>query len=106
MYIKKLNTQLYKIHLKCANYWNNIWAYIQESIERKLQDETEELYMKLNRKIDNLMKGKDTRTKHNHIHQQHKFYKRTINLMNIFFTKEELETLDLGLQHSTEKPLN
>ena len=106
LYFKKqqLNTQLYKLHLKCANYWKNTWGYIQDSIERKLQEETEELYKKLNNKIDNLTKGKETRTKHNHNHQQHKFYKRTANLTNIIFTKEELETLDLGLQHST-KPL-
>ena len=107
LYVKKqqLNTQLYRLHLKCANYWNNTWAYIQDSIERKIQDETEELYKKLNKKIDNLMKGKDTRTKRSHSHQQHKFYKRAVNLTNIVFMKEELETLDLGLQHSTRKPL-
>jgi len=106
LYFKKqqLNTQLYKLHLKCANYWKNTWGYIQDSIERKLQEETEELYKKLNNKIDNLTKGKETRTKHNHNHQQHKFYKRTANLTNIIFTKEELETLDLGLQHSTKNP--
>jgi len=98
-------TQLYKLHLNCANYWNNTWSYIQDSIERKLQEENEELYKKLNNKIDNLTKGKGTGTKRNHTHQQHNFYKRTANLTNITFTKEELETLDLGLQHSTKQPL-
>jgi hypothetical protein len=41
LYIKKqqLNTQLYQTRLKCANYWNYTWAYIQENIERKLQHE-------------------------------------------------------------------
>jgi len=105
LYIKKqqLNVQLYKLHLNCANYWNNTWSYIQDSIERKLQVENEELYKKLNNKIDNLMKGNGTGTKRNHTHQQHNFYKRTANLTDIIFTKEELETLDLGLQHSTKK---
>jgi hypothetical protein len=51
------------------------------------------------------MKGKDTRTKRNHIHQQHNFYKRTVNQTNIIITKEELESLELGLQYSTESPL-
>jgi len=64
----------------------------------------ENTYNKLNKKIDELMK-KQGKTKPQYINQGQNFYKRTVNLKNITFTKEEQNVLDLGLQHNIEKPL-
>jgi len=49
---QKLNEQLYRLHLNCANYWNKSWPHIQDHLEQRLQKETEDLYSRLNRKID------------------------------------------------------
>jgi len=107
LYIKKqkLNEQLYKHHLKCAAIWHNPCLFIQNHIDGNLQLETEALYDKLNRKIDNLI-NKQIRKKGSHQPIQHqRFYQRTIILTNIRFTKEEQTVLDYGLQYSLQKPL-
>jgi len=65
----------------------------------------EETYKKLNKKIDKLIERREVITQRQHKQQQRNFYRRTENLTNIVFTKEEQETLDLGLQHSIGKPL-
>jgi hypothetical protein len=62
----------------------------------------EQTYSKLNKKIDELMK-KQNKTNPQHKSQTQVFYKRTANLTNITFTKEEQDLLNLGLQHSIEK---
>jgi hypothetical protein len=64
LYIKKqkLNEQLYKHHLKCAATWHNPWQFIQNHIDSNLQSETEALYDKLNRKIDNLINKQPRKT--------------------------------------------
>ena len=64
----------------------------------------EETYKKLNKKTDKPIGRREITTKQQH-KQQHNFYRRTENLTNIVFTKEEQETLDLGLQHSVEQLL-
>ena len=107
LYIKKqkLNEQLYRLHLNCANYWNKSWPHIQDHLEQRLQKKTEDPHSRLNRKIDNLMDKQRNKTKLRHTTQPHNFYKHTVNLTNITFMKEELNVLNLGLQHSVEKPL-
>jgi hypothetical protein len=67
----------------------------------------EKHYDKLNRKIDRL-----TSIQHQHGNnrrknsQTHHFHPRIANLTNINFTQEETALLNMGLQHSIEKPLN
>jgi hypothetical protein len=106
LYVKKhkLNEQLYKLQFKGAKYWDKTWTHIINSIEQKLQHEMEETYNRLNKKFDELMK-KQNKTKPQRNNQTQEFHSRTVNLTNITFTKEEQETLNLGLQHSIEKPM-
>jgi hypothetical protein len=46
LYCKKqrLNVQLYQTHLDCANRCNNVWQYIQNSIDEQLTDKMDTLY--------------------------------------------------------------
>jgi len=67
--------------------------------------ETEALYDKLKRKIDNLINKQLRKTGSHQPSQHQRFYQRTINLTNIRFTKEEQTVLDYGLKYSLEKPL-
>ena len=46
----KLNEQLFKLHLKCADNWQRIWPLIIKSIDYKLTKEMETHYNNLNRK--------------------------------------------------------
>jgi hypothetical protein len=50
--------------LNCATYWNKSWPHIQDHLEQKLHKETDALYSKLNKKIDNLMDRHTRKTKH------------------------------------------
>jgi hypothetical protein len=106
LYIKKqqLNTQLYRLHMDCANLWNKTWDLIQD-VEQLLQEKMEETNKKLNKKTDKLTEKCEVLAKQQHKQQLRSFYRWTENLTNIIFTKEEQETLDLGLQHSVEQPL-
>jgi len=66
LYCKKqsLNTQLYQIHLECANQCNKVWQHIQEYIDGRLNEKMDTLYQKLNKKLDGLSKQHQT-THHN-----------------------------------------
>jgi hypothetical protein len=50
----KLNGQLFKLHLKCADEWKSIWPVIVKSIKEKLTNEMESHYNNLNKKLDEL----------------------------------------------------
>ena len=54
----KLNEQLFKLHLKCADRWQSIWPIIIQSIDYKLTKEMETHYNNLNRKLDKLQREK------------------------------------------------
>jgi len=43
LYTKKqqLNTQLYRLHMDCANSWDKTWTLIQDNVEQILQEEME-----------------------------------------------------------------
>jgi hypothetical protein len=80
---------------------------IQETIDTELQAEAEERYKNLNIKLDKLQPKQQNRSKENKNKEENTtFYKRTENLTNIHFNKEEMDLLDLGPQHSIEKPLH
>jgi len=51
-------------------------------------------YQKLNKKVDTLTK--QTQTKHNNDKNAFTFHSRLINLSNIKFNKEQINTLTLG----------
>ena len=107
LYIKKtkLNEQLYKLHLKCAQEWQGSWPSITQSIDYKLTSEMENQYKQLNLKLDKLQREKQTKGKTNTQHRGTKFYSRTVNLTDIRFSQEETALLNNGLQHSIEEPL-
>ena len=52
-YAKKqqLNEQLYKIHLECATFWPTTWQLIQSTRDSRIQQQMEEHYQRLNKKI-------------------------------------------------------
>jgi hypothetical protein len=89
----------------CKNMAQQL-AIIQPTIDNLLQHEAEEHYNNLNKKLDNLQRKQKTKTTQTDNKQKTKFYPRTVNLTNITFTKEEMNLLDLGLQHSFKKPAN
>ena len=99
----KLNEQLYKKLLECAALWTNCWQTIMDIINENLQWEMDNLYRKLNEKLERLQaqhKASTPRPKE----QQPTSFPRTINLTDIHFTDEEQKLLDLGLQYRIEKP--
>jgi len=55
-YIKKqaLNEQLYRINLECAKIWNSLWQYMQTCISQNLDLLMDNLYPRLNRKLNNI----------------------------------------------------
>jgi hypothetical protein len=62
----KLNEQLFKRHLKCADKWQSIWPIIIQSIDCKLTKEMETHYNNLNRKLDKLQREKTNQEKNGH----------------------------------------
>jgi hypothetical protein len=60
-------------------------------------------YERLNKKLDRLLKEQKGRTLYTNKARQQRFYPRTVNLTNKQFTKEEMDLLNMGLQHSLQK---
>jgi nitrate reductase beta subunit len=56
---KKLNEQLYNIQLQCAT----VWHIVQSTFDNKLQQEMEDYYNNLNKKLDNLQSKQKGKTK-------------------------------------------
>ena len=102
LYIKKLNEQLYRLHLDCADKWSNTWHIIQQNIDQKLVQEMETHYNNLNIKLDKLQLKQQGTKQTKDYQQRYKFHARTINLTKINFTHEEWSLLNKGLQHSIE----
>jgi hypothetical protein len=101
LYKKKqhLNQQLYKKQLECAHLQNGMWQHIQYHIDQRINNIMENQYQKLNKKLDALSNQthKDkTKQKVNN------FQPRVINLSNIHFTKEQIQTLSLGPNFAIE----
>jgi len=61
---KNLNSQLYHIHLKCADYCNGEWQHIRDSIETKIKRKMDTLYNKLNQKHNMLITHTTTTPKY------------------------------------------
>jgi len=59
------------------------------------------LYQKLNKKLDALIN--QTRTKRDNNKNKSKLQSRLINLMNIKFTKEQIQTLTSGPNYAIEQ---
>jgi len=102
LYCKKqsLNTQLYQIHLECANQCNKVWQHIQDYIDGRLNEKMDTLYQKLNKKLDGLSKQHQA-THHNNKNMN--TTPRLINLTNITFTREHTHILTMGPNYALEK---
>jgi hypothetical protein len=48
---KQLNTQLYYAHIQNANTWQHTWNNIEQSINKKLKQEMEKVYLKQQQKF-------------------------------------------------------
>ena len=73
---QKLNEQLYRIYLECANNWNGVWQYIQTT-NSELDKVMDTLYQKLNKKLDALQGHKPVN--HNKETMKHKFHTQIVN---------------------------
>ena len=77
--------------------WQRIQEYIDEQISRLMDN----IYQKLNKKLDTLTNQTDT--KHDNNKNAFKFQARIINLTNLRFTKEQIKTSSLGPNYAIEK---
>jgi hypothetical protein len=66
----------------------------KKNIDTQINGLMDNQYQKLNKKVDTLTK--QTQTKHNNDKNAFTFYSRLINLSNIKFNKEQINTLTLG----------
>jgi hypothetical protein len=92
-----LNTQLYRAHLECANYWDNLWLTVQSSLNQSINTSNGARYNKLNKKFEKLRTSQNKQhTKQHDSTVNGPFYTRVRNLSNIKFSKEEIHTLEAG----------
>ena len=85
---------LYQIQLQCMHQCNGLWQHIQNSVDSQINDFMDKTYLKLNKKLDSLTK--QTHNTHNIERKAHTFHSRVINLTNVNFTREQINTLALG----------
>jgi ribosome-associated translation inhibitor RaiA len=118
---QNLNNQLLQLHLqaaslfnkKCDSYQaisyhtcicNSAWQWILLSIEEKQSKILNDIYRRLNQKLDSL-----TQEIHKHKEKIHKHFMngRVINLSRTQFNNEQLHVLSLGPNYAiTRKPHN
>jgi hypothetical protein len=77
--------------------WEHIQEYIYEQISRLMDN----LYYKLNKNLEALKN--ETRIKHNNNESASKFQSQLINLTNMKFTREQIQTLSLGPTYAIEQ---
>jgi hypothetical protein len=89
------------MHLEGAQQCSGMWQHIHNSIDTQINRLMDNLYQKLNKKLDTLTK--QTQTKHNNEKNAFTFHSRLINLTNTEFTKEQIHTITLGPSYAVEK---
>jgi hypothetical protein len=105
LYKKKtfLNTQLYKAHLECANYWNSLWPTVQLSLNEIIPSSNEARYNKLKKKLEHLHVTQNKQyTRQQDNTTSNPFYARVKNLFNVKFSKEEINILETGHNYALE----
>ena len=78
-----------------------MWQHVQEFIDELISRLMDNLYQKLNKKLDVLTN--QTNTKHNNNEKNSKFQSQVINLTNIKFTREQIQTLTLDPNYAIEE---
>jgi hypothetical protein len=48
---QQLNTQLFHTHIRTANTWQQTWAFNEQAINKKLQQEMEQVHLKQQKNI-------------------------------------------------------
>jgi len=86
---------------ECAQHYDGMWQYVQNNIESKLSEDMNILYEKFNRKLDSLTQQTRNVNKNKGYTQTES--SRIINLTNITFIKEQIDTLKLGPRYAIEK---
>jgi ribosomal protein S30 len=94
-----LNQQLYQKQLECAKQQNGMWQHIQNYIDQQINKIMESQYHKFNKKLDVLT---NQTPKYNTKQKVHNFQPRIINLSDVRFTKEQIQTLSLGPNYAIE----
>ena len=102
---QNLNQQLYHMHKKRAHFSNGMWQHIQNSFNWRLDDILDTLYQKLDKKLDTLIRRTYV-TYNTENNTRHTFHSRPVNLTNIRFTKEQINTLTLGFIYAVERTRN
>jgi len=107
-YAKKqqLNEQLHKIHLECTTHLPTTWQLIQSTIDSKIQQQMEEHYQRLNKKLDHLLQKQPKQSTPPQHNDKHQFYTRVKYLTNVRLNIEEMYLLKYGLNDSTERPIS
>jgi hypothetical protein len=59
-----MKKKLYSMHLECANAWNSIRKYMATCVNKQLNISMDNLYLKLNKNLDNLHKQNKKRPRH------------------------------------------
>jgi hypothetical protein len=91
--------------LECAKYWNVTWQHIQVNIGAQLDTIMDSIYYSLNRKLDALQKQEHYNYNSKTI-TKHTSHTRLVNLMDIKFNKELVNTLNLGFEYAIKKTQN
>jgi len=87
-------------YLENAHQCNGMWQHTQECVDEQISRLMDNLYHKLNKKLDALKNQRNT--KRNNIENASKFQSRLINLTNMKFTREQIQTLSLGPNYAIE----
>jgi hypothetical protein len=88
LFLKKLNHELYKIHLRTAQEWGNTWNIIHDSILNSINKEMEKKYKSIEDKLNRLTL-KQTKNPNTNTH----FYPRVVNETAIKFSNDEMTLL-------------
>jgi hypothetical protein len=56
--------KLYNTRLECANAWKSIWKYMATCVNQELNISMDNLYLKLNEKLDNIHEQNKTCPRH------------------------------------------
>jgi hypothetical protein len=83
--------KLYNTHLECANAWNCIWKYMATCVNQELNISVDDLYLKLNKKLNNLHEQNEKCPRHKTaIHTTDTtHYTHTQNLSSVDFNNEK-----------------
>ena len=57
--------------LQCANTWNSIWKYMATCVNQELNISVDNLYLKLNKELDNVQEQKKCPRQNGHTYNRY-----------------------------------